>query len=143
MSRKIKKIFIVLGLLLLCTVSAGQAALAAQVHDSQCSSGLRDTSTKKCVPLGNGCKNASSSDDCLAANPIIKFINNLIPVISGGIGIVVVGVIIVGGIQYSMAGDKSESLNSARQRIIHGLIALAAFIFMFAFLNWLIPGGIP
>jgi hypothetical protein len=59
-----------------------------------------------------------------------------------GVGVVVVGVIILGGIQYTMAGDNPQAVTAAKQRIINGLIALAAFLLMFAFLEWLIPGGI-
>jgi uncharacterized membrane protein len=62
--------------------------------------------------------------------------------LSAGVGIVVVAVIILGGIQYSMAGDNPQAVGSAKQRIINGLIALVAFLFIFAFLQWLIPGGV-
>ena len=68
-------------------------------------------------------------------------IQKIINFLSAGVGIVVIGVIILGGIQYSMAGDNTQATGAAKQRIINGLIALVAFIFMFAFLNWLLPGG--
>lgn len=79
---------------------------------------------------------------CVKSNPIIKDLNAIVGVLSGVVGVVVVGVIILGGIQYSMAGDKAEAVSAAKKRIINGLIALLAFMFIFAFLQWLIPGGI-
>lgn len=69
-------------------------------------------------------------------------IQKIVNFLSAGVGVVVIGVIILGGIQYSMAGDNSQAVGAAKQRIINGLIALVAFIFMFAFINWLLPGGI-
>ena len=90
---------------------------------------------KICLPLG-----AKPTD--LKDNPIVKNINNIVDVLAGLVGVVVVGTIILGGIQYAMAGDKAEAVGAAKQRIINGLIALVAFLFIFAFLQWLIPGGI-
>jgi len=93
----------------------------------------------KCIELGNACgqKTGICSD-----NSIIKDLNTIVGVLSGLVGVVVVGVIILGGIQYSMAGDKAEAVSAAKKRIINGVTALVAFLFIFAFLQWLIPGGI-
>ena len=86
--------------------------------------------------------NQAAINKCLAANPITYRINQIINFLSVGVGIVVTGVIILGGIQYILAGDNATALAAARQRIINGLIALAAFLFMYAFLQWLVPGGV-
>jgi hypothetical protein len=80
--------------------------------------------------------------NCLQTNPIVKDLNYIINFLSAGVGIVVVAVIILGGIQYSTAGDSPEATAKAKARIMNGLIALLAFMFVFAFLQWLIPGGI-
>lgn len=84
---------------------------------------------------------AAKNEACLKKNPIVGNLNNIIDVLAGLVGVVVVGTIILGGIQYAMAGDKAEAVSAAKQRIINGLIALVAFLFIFAFLQWLIPGG--
>lgn len=70
--------------------------------------------------------------------PVVDVINFL----SYGIGIVVVGMIIVGGIQYATSGGVPQKVEAARRRITNSLIALALYVFMFAILQWLIPGGI-
>lgn len=80
--------------------------------------------------------------NCLTQSPAVQRIQQVVDFLSVGVGIVVVGVILVGGIQYIMAGDNPQALTAARQRITNGIIALFAFIFMSAFLQWLIPGGI-
>ena len=78
---------------------------------------------------------------CLKDNPIVKDLQIIVNFLSIGVAVVVVGVIIVGGIQYITAGDSAEKITAAKQRIMNGLIALFIFIFTFAFLQWLIPGG--
>jgi hypothetical protein len=58
------------------------------------------------------------------------------------VGIIVTISIVVAGIQYAMAKDDVAKVTAAKHRIYNALIALLAYIFLFAFLNWLIPGGI-
>jgi hypothetical protein len=78
----------------------------------------------------------------IQCNPIVQDINIVVNFLSIGVGVVVIAMIIVGGIQYSLASDNPQAVSAAKQRIINALIALVAYIFMFAFLQWLIPGGI-
>ena len=78
----------------------------------------------------------------LKDNPIAKDINQAVNFLSAFVGIVVVGSIILGGIQYAMAGDNPQAVSAAKQRIMNGLIALVAFMFTYAFLQWLVPGGV-
>jgi len=63
-------------------------------------------------------------------------------VLAAGVGLVVVGSIIWGGIQYAVAGNNPNAVSAAKKRIMDSLIALLAFLFMFGFLQWIIPGGI-
>jgi flagellar biosynthesis protein FlhB len=88
--------------------------------------------------------NPTSQDlnNCLKTNGIVTDLNNIVKVLSGLAGIAIVGTIILGGIQYSAAGDKPEALQKAKQRITNGLLALGVFLLIFAFLQWIIPGGI-
>ncbi len=92
------------------------------------------------------CNKANPTDaslsKCLKTNPIVADLNNIVNFLSAGVGIVVVGVIIFGGIQYMAAGDNPQAVTAAKKRIANAFIALLAFIFMFAFLQWLIPGGV-
>jgi Type IV secretion system pilin len=78
----------------------------------------------------------------LAKNPIIVDIQDIVNFLSAGVGVVVVGMIMLGGIQYSMAGDNAQKTAEARKRIAHAVVALVAFIFLFAFAQWIIPGGV-
>ena len=108
---------------------------------ADCLSGKVDKKVddSKCVPLGNSCDQKTG---ICTGNPIVKDLNEIVNVFSGLVGVVVVGTIILGGIQYAAAGDKAEAVSAAKKRIINGVIALLAFLFIFAFLQWLIPGGV-
>lgn len=70
--------------------------------------------------------------------PVVDVINFM----SFGVGIIVVGMIIVGGIQYTTSGGVPQKIEAARKRITNAVIALVLYIFMFAILQWLIPGGL-
>jgi len=73
---------------------------------------------------------------------IVAYVVSFTRVLSGLVGIVIVIMITVGGIQYAAAGPDPGAVVAARKRIINAVIALVLYIFMFSFLQWLIPGGI-
>lgn len=83
-----------------------------------------------------------SIQNCVSKNPITHQIQVIVNFLSIGVGLVVILMIIMGGVQYVAAGDSPEALKNARARITNALIALVVYIFAFAFLQWLIPGGL-
>lgn len=95
----------------------------------------------KCKTLGNGC-NGNTEATCLAKNPIIKDLRIFVNALSGIVGVVVVAMIMVGGIQYSSARDNAAAVSAARKRIANAVLALVIYFLIFAFLQWLIPGGV-
>ncbi len=86
----------------------------------------------KCIPLG-------ATPD---TNPIIVFMKDLLKVISGLVGLATVGGIIWGGMLYVTARANAGQVEKAKIVIINSIIGLVLFIFMFAILQFLIPGGI-
>lgn len=90
------------------------------------------------------CQNSNQAGvkECLASNNLVKDLNDIVNFLSAGVGIVVVGNIIIGGIQYTTSGEGSEGIKKARQRISNSALALVAFLFIYAFLQWIIPGGV-
>lgn len=151
MSQKIKKTLTAIYVLILLLLSLSlfaHTSYAACSPDTPCGgqgtpaiNPTNNTSSTSSSNLGNGC-NGKSAQDCLTQDPIVKDLNVVVDVLSGAVGIIVVGVIILGGIQYSLAGGSPNATEAAKKRITNGLIALVVFIFTFAFLQWLIPGGI-
>ena len=85
----------------------------------------------------NSCSTATNTD----TNCVGTYINIAITFLAAGVGVVVIIMIIVGGIRYSAAGGDASKVAAAKTQIFNALLALVAFIFLFAFLQWLVPGG--
>lgn len=89
---------------------------------------------------------AEATDICNAGarcNSFIEtYVNPFIILLSGLVGVAAVISIIVAGIQYSSSADDPGTVTKAKQRIFSTIIGLVAYIFLFAFLNYLVPGGI-
>lgn len=125
-----------------------------------------DTSTVKCtdgtaVPTGQSavevcqnhggvfnsldefkCNNGEKLFDCLKRNPIVKDINVVIDFLGALAGIIVVIMVIMGGIQFSTSSGDPQAVAKARSRIANALLALVGFGLLWAFLNFVIPGGL-
>lgn len=80
---------------------------------------------------------AGALDDFFRAyiNPFVAFLTALA-------GVVIVVSIIAGGVQYSAAGADPSKVAAAKHRITSAIIALLCLIFLFAFIQWLVPGGL-
>lgn len=78
-----------------------------------------------------------------ACNTFIdKYIEPFVTLLTVSIGIIAAISVVVAGIQYASAGDDPGKVSKAKDRIWQTVIGLFAYIFLFAFLNYLIPGGL-
>lgn len=107
---------------------------------------LTNSSSKACngVPLGIKINNTNclANGNTDATNPLLVYAKIVLKVLSVGVGIAVVGGIVWGGIKYTTARGNSSQTQDAISTITNSVIGLLLYIFMFAFLNFLIPGGI-
>ncbi len=79
-----------------------------------------------------------NKDNCGIVGYIVLFTRTLAAIV----GVVIVIMIAVGGLQFSMARDDPQAVAGAKNRIRNAVFALLAYLFGFAFLQWLVPGGI-
>jgi hypothetical protein len=70
-----------------------------------------------------------------------KYINPAIDLFSLSFGLVATISIILGGIQYSASEGDPQKATAAKSRISNTIIAIFAYLFLYAFLQFLIPGG--
>lgn len=91
--------------------------------------------TYKPDPALKGCSNT----DC---DFIGKYINPAINLLSVAFGVIAAASIIMGAIQYSTSGGESAQVSKAKDRIAKTIFAILAYLFLYAFLQFLIPGGI-
>lgn len=82
------------------------------------------------------------TDADINGNPIILWIQFFINWLSVFIVIGSVIAIAAAGVQYSAAAGDSGKIAEAKKRITNVLMALLAYFFLFAFIQWLVPGGI-
>ena len=75
-------------------------------------------------------------------NPIYLRLNEIIGILSVGVGIVITASVVYAGIQYTTSRGDPNKTQAAVKRIIQAGIALALYIFGWTILNWLIPGGV-
>jgi hypothetical protein len=86
--------------------------------------------------------------DCVSNNldesncGIVKWINILINALTAVFGIIAIIMIAVGGVQYSFARDNPQQTAAAKERIRNVIIAIVAYVFLYGFMQYIIPGGI-
>ena len=74
-------------------------------------------------------------------NPIVDIMFALFRFLSAGVGLVVIGSIVLAGIQYTASRGDPQATGASIKRISNSLIALLIYTFMFAIANYLVPGG--
>ena len=72
---------------------------------------------------------------------ILKDINYIADFLAIGVGVVVTIMVVIGGIQYSAAANDPQKVASAKKKISNALFALLAFGLLWAFLQFIVPGG--
>lgn len=109
------------------------------------SSGIKNTNSGAPNPTDTptAVKSDCSGSDLNESNcGIVKYLKIAINTLSALAGVVIIGSVIVGGIQYSTSADDPQAVAKAKGRIINALIALLLFMFGYGILVWLIPGGL-
>lgn len=84
------------------------------------------------------CESEEIGENC----GVIKYILLLTRALSAIAGVSIVASIMIAGYQYMTARDNSGQVQAARTRIMWAIVALMVYIFMFAFLEFMIPGGL-
>lgn len=89
-----------------------------------------------------------AQDDCETDNPdssnceIIRYLLIFINGLSAIVGVTIVAVIVMAGIKYASSADDPNAVADAKNRIKNAIFAFVMYIFMFAFLQWIVPGGV-
>lgn len=59
-----------------------------------------------------------------------------------GVGVAVVGGIVLGALRYSSANGNASQAQQGITYILNAVVGLILFIFMYAIINFLVPGGL-
>ena len=94
-----------------------------------------DTQCVETAIIGGGqvCDNGNGDS-------VIHILDLVVDIMTIGIGILgVIGITVV-GIQYLTAGGNEEKTRKAKRRMFEIVIGLVAYVLIYAFLKWLMPG---
>ena len=136
-----------------------QQTVGPLVPNTACKAGKQAKATDTPAPTGHAPQPAApateqGSEECngistsiipckgKGTEAIMNMLKFFLRILTTLVGIVAVGGIIYGGIQYTIARDNSEKTKEAIKMILNVVYGLVAFAFMVAILNFLIPGGI-
>jgi hypothetical protein len=78
----------------------------------------------------------------LEENPIFTIIGRIIQFLLASIGVALVIVVALAGVQYTTARGDPQKVASAKKKIFFAVTAVIMYALSGALLNWLIPGGI-
>lgn len=87
--------------------------------------------------LGSG--NCASASKCDIIN---NYVNPGIRFLTAFVGLAVTIAIVYGGIEYGSSGGDPAKAAAGKNRIRNAVFTLIAFFFLYALLNFLIPGGV-
>lgn len=114
---------------------AGEKSGCVDAPTHQCGSGTNVVD----VSFDFGCLGPAYGKEL---NPILDVAFALFRFLSAGVGLVVIGSIIIAGIQYSASRGNPQATGAAIKRITNALVGLLIYIFAFAILNFIVPGGL-
>lgn len=77
-----------------------------------------------------------------ALNPIQDMLYAFIRFMTIGVGVAVIIAIIAAGVRYSTSQGNAEVTESAKNNIQNAVIALIVYVFIFAIIQYLVPGGL-
>ncbi len=71
-----------------------------------------------------------------------EYLQSGINLLTGLAGLAITASVIIGGIQYSTSGGNPQAASAAKKRISNAFLALLALVFLYTFLQWIVPGGV-
>ena len=128
----------------------GSAVFAPAVSGDEASfsTGASIFTSAEAAAEGKSCAGAQTSiiecDDSEKneGGGIFVVVNIVLNVLTFGVGIAGTLGIVITGVMYLTARDNEAQMAKAKSRLINIIIGLAAYAVMWAFLQWLLPGGL-
>jgi hypothetical protein len=127
----------------LSTSTSGSGDCSGSDSQSQalCSHCNNDVPEKGCVNTEND-DSAVTCNGTGQCNLIAKYLNPFIDMLSILFAFIAVISFILGGINFASSEGDPQKASRAKQRIFNTVVAVVAYMFLYAFLEFLIPGGI-
>lgn len=95
-----------------------------------------------CLKLSIAVGGNKCVDEGTGGGLILNYLKAFLKFALAGVGAVIVLMIILAGIQYITAAGDPTNIKAAKDRLMNAIIALFLYIFAFAILSFLVPGGL-
>lgn len=121
------------------------SALAALQDPTGGGGGTAPTHGPGCVTLSIKIFSKDNNEVCPGPDGggvIIAYLKVILQFLSGGVGIVILLMLTIAGVQYMTAVGQPEQVKAAKSRIQNAITGLVLFLIAFAVLNLIIPGSI-
>jgi hypothetical protein len=86
-------------------------------------------------------ESSNAVQDVAASKLFTDYLIPLINILSAGVLALAAVFMVVAGIQYSSGRDNPQAVSAAKARILNVIIGLLAYMFIYGFLQFIIPGG--
>lgn len=118
------------------------ASVGATPYNSDCS--INQGLCATCYKQGQCITSTPINSNCTTSNcDLVKtYLDPTVNVLSSMVALVVVASIIWAGIQYTSSEGDPQKVAKAKSRITNSIIAFLVFILLYAFLQFIIPGGL-
>ncbi len=119
------------------TPSSSTANSSCSLNNGLCPT-CYSSNASNCITPPNNTSTCTTSD----CNLISTYVNPAINVLSVIVGLAITASIIWAGIQYSSSDGDPNKISKAKTRITNSILAFLFFIFLYGFLQFIIPGGL-
>lgn len=112
------------------------------INDAKCQEGDR-AACAYCRQDNANCSDKAATADCRSTedcNLVYRFLNPFIKMLTVLVGVAVVIGIAIGGLQYAGSAGDASKVAAAKTRIRNSVVALIMYFFLYALLQFLIPG---
>ncbi len=125
-----------------CITKAKQARGSLQKKDSE---GTEYTGSGNCAGVDTAiikCSEKGGEGTALDQNGVWVLLLLLIKIMTAGVGLLAVGGLAYGALLWTTAGGSAAQITKSKEIIFNVVIGIVAFALMYAFLQYLIPGGV-
>jgi hypothetical protein len=105
--------------------------------------GTGGITTQNCVKVGVKIGGKDCIDNAAGnGGAIVVYLRLVLQFLSGGIGLIIVLMLTIAGIQYIVSTGDPVQVKNAKNRIVNALTALVLFLLGFAIISFIVPGGV-
>lgn len=118
------------------TVKSGQMAATENAAMAACGKDQIELSVKL------GSNDSGCVDNSKEGGAIVAYLKMVLKFLAGGIGITVVLMLVIAGIQYLTSMGDPAQVKKAKERIVNAITALILYVLGYAILSYVVPGGL-